>query len=61
MIDPEILKSLWNGGAPLLLMVAVYILWRQNTKIQERYENVLERCIAALTRINDRLQDDEED
>ena len=51
LMDLITLKEIYQGGAPLLLMIAVVVLWRQYVALQTRYEAILERCIAALTRV----------
>jgi hypothetical protein len=56
----ETLRQIATGGAPLLLLVAVIILWRQYVALQARYEHILERCIAALTKVAEHTHDDED-
>lgn len=49
------LKELSQAGIATILLTFLTILWRQLTALQTRYEQVLERCITALTRVNDHL------
>lgn len=51
----EFIKNYGDVGTNVLLIAAVLALWRDNVSRQARYENCLERCIGALTRINDFL------
>lgn len=49
------LKELAQGGITLILLAFLTVLWRQFVALQSRYEQVLERCITALTRVNSHL------
>ena len=49
-----------KGGMDVLLLAAVIVIWRQLTALQTRYEAVLERSIAALTKVYEYLDKHEE-
>jgi len=64
------LRELSQAGSLPLLIIGMVILWRRYTALQSRhearvealqarYEAVLEKCITALVRVNDYMDDHE--
>lgn len=56
----EFIRNYGNASTSVLLIGAVFALWRDNVARQARYEAVLERCISALVRFNDYLDSQDE-
>lgn len=56
MLEIGAVKAVWEAGSPVVFLAGVVVLWRQVVAMQNRYEAVLERCIEALTRVNDHLE-----
>lgn len=60
-MDLQLITQLSQAGVGVVSLVAVVVLWRHLIALQRRYEAVLERCVAALVRVNDHLEKLEEE
>lgn len=58
-MDIETLTRLSQAGVGVISLIAVVVLWRHTVALQARYEAILERCITALVRVNDHLDEEE--
>ena len=54
------IANLSQLGVNGILIIGIIALWRQNVALGESYKTVLERCITALVRVNDYLDDQDE-
>lgn len=67
-MDPatvEAYKTIWQGGTPIIFLIAIVTLWRQNNKIQDeataRYIALLDRYHTALNEIKTVLMESHEE
>lgn len=58
-MTPETIDALIKSaqlGTNGMLIYAIYTLWKDKKDSDSRYLQMLERCVVALTRVNDHLE-----
>jgi len=57
ILNLEVLNQLGHLGATVLLLGGLIFLWKEYKRVIVKYEDFIERCITALTRVNDHLDE----
>jgi hypothetical protein len=56
--DFPFLREMASAAPAIVYLCATIVLWRSYINLQSRHEAMLEKCVQALTRVNDFLDKD---